>query len=138
MDLELEDKVAIVTGGSAGIGLAIVEALLAEGTKVVNVDVRLDNFALAFAFSLAFTLSFTASGRVHTRPFRSLAHNLDDSGTLANMGSGSHKAETGRVRIGDFNKPEGAGTIREIIENLIFIGGRSRLWRMDETIGVRQ
>lgn len=35
MDLKLGGKTAIVTGGSAGIGLAIVEALLAEGASVV-------------------------------------------------------------------------------------------------------
>lgn len=35
MDLQLSNKTAIVTGGSAGIGLAIVDALLAEGAMVV-------------------------------------------------------------------------------------------------------
>lgn len=35
MDLKLSNRTAIVTGGSAGIGLAIVEALLAEGASVV-------------------------------------------------------------------------------------------------------
>ena len=35
MDLQLKNRTAIVTGGSAGIGLAIVEALLAEGASVV-------------------------------------------------------------------------------------------------------
>jgi NAD(P)-dependent dehydrogenase (short-subunit alcohol dehydrogenase family) len=35
MDLELRDKVAVVTGGSKGIGLAIAEGLLAEGARVV-------------------------------------------------------------------------------------------------------
>ncbi|MGH8160078.1 MAG: SDR family NAD(P)-dependent oxidoreductase [Rhodanobacter sp.] len=35
MDLQLKNRKAIVTGGSAGIGLAIVETLLAEGVSVV-------------------------------------------------------------------------------------------------------
>ena len=34
MDLGLTDKVVFVAGGSRGIGLGIVEALLAEGAKV--------------------------------------------------------------------------------------------------------
>ena len=34
MDLQLKNKTAIVTGGSAGIGLAIVQALIAEGVAV--------------------------------------------------------------------------------------------------------
>ena len=38
MDLGLHDKVAIVTGGSSGIGRAIVELLVDEGMKVVVVD----------------------------------------------------------------------------------------------------
>jgi NAD(P)-dependent dehydrogenase (short-subunit alcohol dehydrogenase family) len=35
MDLQLKNRKAIVTGGSAGIGLAIVKTLLAEGASVV-------------------------------------------------------------------------------------------------------
>jgi NAD(P)-dependent dehydrogenase (short-subunit alcohol dehydrogenase family) len=35
MDLGLDDKVAVVTGGSKGIGLAVVRTLAAEGARVV-------------------------------------------------------------------------------------------------------
>lgn len=35
MDLELKNKVAVITGGSVGIGLAVAEALAAEGVHLV-------------------------------------------------------------------------------------------------------
>lgn len=38
MDLGLTDKVALVTGGSKGIGLGIVRSLIAEGARVANVN----------------------------------------------------------------------------------------------------
>jgi NAD(P)-dependent dehydrogenase (short-subunit alcohol dehydrogenase family) len=43
MDLELENKVAVVTGASKGIGLAITRALLAEGAHVVAGSRTTDN-----------------------------------------------------------------------------------------------
>ncbi len=43
MDLELTDKVAVVTGANKGIGLAITKALLAEGAFVVAGSLSTDN-----------------------------------------------------------------------------------------------
>ena len=42
--LDLKEKVAIVTGGSSGIGAAIVEELCALGAKVTNADLNEGNF----------------------------------------------------------------------------------------------
>ena len=45
--LNLKDKVALVTGGARGIGLAIGEALAAAGAIVALVDLRLEMTTLA-------------------------------------------------------------------------------------------
>jgi NAD(P)-dependent dehydrogenase (short-subunit alcohol dehydrogenase family) len=43
MDLQLTDKIAVVTGANKGIGLAITEALVAEGARVVAGSRSTDN-----------------------------------------------------------------------------------------------
>ena len=40
MDLQLNGRVAVVSGGSSGIGMAIAEGLAAEGARVVIVSQR--------------------------------------------------------------------------------------------------
>ncbi len=49
MDLDLEGKVAIVTGGSAGIGRGIVERLVAEGAHAIIVDINIEEAEKAAA-----------------------------------------------------------------------------------------
>ena len=40
--LDLHDRVAVITGGSGGIGLAIAERFVASGAKVVLRDINVD------------------------------------------------------------------------------------------------
>ena len=43
MDLLLKDKIALITGGSQGIGKAIAKKLASEGTNIVICSRNLDN-----------------------------------------------------------------------------------------------
>jgi NAD(P)-dependent dehydrogenase (short-subunit alcohol dehydrogenase family) len=47
MDLQLQGKHALITGGSKGIGLACARGLLAEGARVSLVSRGIDNLAAA-------------------------------------------------------------------------------------------
>ena len=49
MDLELDDRLALVTGGSKGIGLAVARGLLAEGARVALVSRDQDHLDAATA-----------------------------------------------------------------------------------------
>ena len=42
MDLQIKDKVAMVTGGGGGIGRAVVLRLAQEGAKVAAVDLNVE------------------------------------------------------------------------------------------------
>ena len=55
--LNLQGKVIIVTGGASGIGLAIVEELLAQGANVQMADIHGEKVN-----TIAMTVSFLANG----------------------------------------------------------------------------
>jgi NAD(P)-dependent dehydrogenase (short-subunit alcohol dehydrogenase family) len=65
MEMTLEDKVAVITGGSSGIGLAIADAYRREGAKVVIFGRRPD--ALAAAERLLNDSILTVQGDVTNR-----------------------------------------------------------------------
>ena len=60
MDLNLKDRVAVVTGGAAGIGEAIARALAAEGCRVSILD-RNENAARKLAESIGGGTQFVAA-----------------------------------------------------------------------------
>ena len=73
MDLGLQDKTALVTGGSKGIGLACAKFLAAEGVRVAicsrsqsNVDAALSELPGAFGMTADLTSAEEAAGVVDT------------------------------------------------------------------------
>src|SRR5882672_6110509 len=77
MDLKLTDKVAVVTGASKGIGLAITRALLDEGARVVAGARTIDGLAdLPRVTAVALDLAS------HEGPARLVQRALDEHGRI--------------------------------------------------------
>jgi NAD(P)-dependent dehydrogenase (short-subunit alcohol dehydrogenase family) len=79
MDLDLTDKVAVVTGANEGIGLAITEALAAEGALVVAGSRSTDNLERFLQRCVA-GLSHQVSG--DSEPFLEVWSHTDDVAIL--------------------------------------------------------
>ncbi|MBI5717864.1 MAG: SDR family oxidoreductase [Burkholderiales bacterium] len=107
--IDLEGRVAVVTGGAQGIGLAITERFLASGAKVVLWDVdkaKLDETLSGFAK--------THVGRVSGQVVE-----LTDDGSVA--------AATARTVAG-------AGRIDILVNNAGITGGNGTTWELDPAI----
>jgi len=107
--IDLEGRVAVVTGGAQGIGLAITERFLASGANVVAWDVdraKLDETLAAFAK--------THAGRVSGQVVE-----LTDDASVA--------AATARTLAG-------AGRIDILVNNAGITGGNGTTWELDPAI----
>lgn len=99
MDLELEGKVAIVTGGTKGIGLACARVLLAEGAKVGIVSRSQENVdracgELPGAFGFAADLSDETEAR---RMVEAMEHELGDIDILVNSAGAARRTPPGEL-----------------------------------------
>ena len=63
MDLELADKIAVVTGANRGIGLAVTKALVDEGAYVVAGSRSTDNLDGLDRVTSVSSMSVFGSGR---------------------------------------------------------------------------
>jgi 3-oxoacyl-[acyl-carrier protein] reductase len=107
--IDLEGRVAVVTGGAQGVGLAICERYLASGAHVVLWDIdqaKLDEATAA--------LSKTAPGRVHS--FR--VELTDDAAVAA--ATAQTLAATGRIDI--------------LVNNAGITGGNGTTWELDPAV----
>ncbi len=80
LDLDLRDRVALVTGAARGIGRAIAARLVAEGARTVLVD--LDPGVKHAAASLSGTIAVVADLTAPGEPDRIVAHGVEACGGL--------------------------------------------------------
>lgn len=99
-DLQLSGKRALVTGGSRGIGAAVVEALVESGARVVAVSRSLPDRAIPSALYLTSDLS-TASGALQAA--EQAREHLDGIDILVNVAGGSASPTGGFSALGDLN-----------------------------------
>ena len=102
MDLELNGRVAVVTGGASGIGLACVRRLAAEGCRVALWDISAH--VEEIAATLAKDFGVTSLGlQVDISNFTAVKEAL--SGTEARLGPVSHLIHAAAVGSGRFGFP---------------------------------
>jgi NAD(P)-dependent dehydrogenase (short-subunit alcohol dehydrogenase family) len=80
----IKQEVTLVTGGSAGIGRAICEALLAQGRHVVNLDYKLPDWRRANLVSLQADLTDEAATRERAAQ---IARDFDVTALVNNAGA---------------------------------------------------
>ena len=126
MSKKLADKVALVTGGSAGIGLASAKALAEQGAKVYITGRRQEELDAAVRFIGPAARGIRADAAVLSDLDAVFATIAEESGRLdvlfANAGGGDmlprarggvHRAKSAaaarRWRLGDFDRLYGGG-----------------------------
>ena len=112
MNLDLVDKVAVVTGANRGIGLAVTHALVAEGAHVVAGSLTTDK-SLAQEFGPhGIRVSCVSPGQVSTDLW------LGDHGVAATIGKATgvdadtvREAALADIATGRFTTPEEVATL---------------------------